>query len=209
METTMTLPLIGILRGVTPEEAVAVSEAAIAAGITTLEVPLNSPDPLTSIHRLVEALGDRAVVGAGTVLNVDEVRAVHAVGGRLVVSPNCRPSVIEETRRLGMQSWPGVLTPSEAFDALDAGASGLKLFPAVQMGIAGMQALRAVLPVGTRLYAVGGIGADEFATWRGAGVNGAGLGSALYRPGQSPAQVGQQARALVAAWQAAGIEADK
>ncbi|MFW3614147.1 2-dehydro-3-deoxy-6-phosphogalactonate aldolase [Billgrantia antri] len=202
----MSLPLIGILRGVTPGEAVAVGEAVLAAGITTLEVPLNSPDPLESIRCLVEALGDRALVGAGTVLGVEEVRAVQAAGGRLVVSPNCRPAVIEETRRLGMQSWPGVLTPTEAFDALDAGATGLKLFPAVQVGVEGMRALRAVLPNGTRLYAVGGIGAAEFAAWRAAGVDGAGLGGALYRPGQSPEWVGEQARALVAAWRAAGGE---
>lgn len=199
----MTLPLIGILRGVTPDEAVAVGEAVLAAGITALEVPLNSPEPLESIRRLVESLGERALVGAGTVLNTDQVREVHAVGGRLVVSPNCRPAVIEETRRLDMQSWPGVLTPSEAFDALEAGATGLKLFPAVQVGIEGMKALRAVLPGDTRLYAVGGIGAEDFAAWRAAGVAGAGLGSALYRPGQAPEQVGQQARALVAAWQVA------
>ncbi len=199
----MTLPLIGILRGVTPGEAVAVGEAVLDAGITTLEVPLNSPEPLTSIRRLVEALGDRALVGAGTVLGVDEVREVHAAGGRLVVSPNCRPAVIEATRRLDMQSWPGIITPSEAFDALDAGATGLKLFPAVQVGMAGMKALRAVLPSDTLLYAVGGIGAEEFAAWRAAGVDGAGLGSALYRPGQSPDQVRQQAQALVAAWRTA------
>ncbi|MDR5904648.1 2-dehydro-3-deoxy-6-phosphogalactonate aldolase [Franzmannia qiaohouensis] len=199
----MTLPLIGILRGITPEQAVAVGEAALAAGITTLEVPLNSPQPFDSIARLREALGERALVGAGTVLSPAQVHDVHAAGGQLVVSPNCRPAVIEATRRLDMQSWPGVVTPSEAFDALDAGANGLKLFPAVQVGIAGMQALRAVLPVGTRLYAVGGIGVDNFAAWRAAGVDGAGLGSALYRPGQAAGQVGEQARTLVAAWQAA------
>ncbi|MGR4067262.1 2-dehydro-3-deoxy-6-phosphogalactonate aldolase [Halomonas sp. LR3S48] len=203
----MTLPLIGILRGVTPGEAVAVGEAILAAGITTLEVPLNSPEPLESIRRLVDALGDRALVGAGTVLDPGQVREVHAAGGRLVVSPNCRPTVIEATRRLGMQSWPGVLTPSEAFDALEAGATGLKLFPAVQVGIEGMKALRAVLPGDTRLYAVGGIGADDFAAWRAGGISGAGLGSALYRPGQAPEQVGRQAQALVAAWQAAGSKA--
>ncbi len=199
----MTLPLIGILRGITPAEAVAVGEAVLAAGITTLEVPLNSPEPLTSIRRLAEALGERARVGAGTVLTQAQVRDVHAAGGGLVVSPNCRPAVIAETRRLGMASWPGVVTPSEAFDALDAGASGLKLFPAVQVGLEGMQALRAVLPAGTRLYAVGGIGADNFAAWLAAGVDGAGLGSALYQPGQSAVQVGEQAHALVAAWNAA------
>ncbi|QTF91985.1 2-dehydro-3-deoxy-6-phosphogalactonate aldolase [Halomonas sp. BM-2019] len=203
----MTLPLIGILRAITPEEAVAVGEAVLAAGITTLEVPLNSPEPLESIRRLAEALGEGALVGAGTVLTVDQVRDVHAAGGRLVVSPNCRPAVIEATRRLGMQSWPGIVTPSEAFDALDAGATGLKLFPAVQVGLEGMRAVRAVLPAGTRLYAVGGIGEDTFAAWRAAGVDGAGLGSALYQPGQSATRVGEQARALVAAWQAAGGEA--
>ncbi|MDR5901730.1 MULTISPECIES: 2-dehydro-3-deoxy-6-phosphogalactonate aldolase [Halomonas] len=202
----MTLPLIGILRGVTPDEAVAVGEAVLAAGITTLEVPLNSPDPLESIRRLADTLGDRALVGAGTVLTPSQVRDVFAAGGRLVVSPNCRPAVIEESRRLDMQSWPGIVTPSEAFDALEAGASGLKLFPAIQVGLEGMQAMRAVLPTGTRLYAVGGIGVDNFAAWRSAGIDGAGLGSALYRPGQSPAVVGEQAQALVAAWRAAGDE---
>ncbi|SDM00842.1 2-keto-3-deoxy-phosphogalactonate aldolase [Franzmannia pantelleriensis] len=199
----MTLPLIGILRGVTPDAAVAIGEAVLAAGITTLEVPLNSPQPLDSIARLREALGERALVGAGTVLSAAQVRDVHAAGGQLVVSPNCRTAVIEATRRHDMHSWPGVVTPSEAFEALDAGASGLKLFPAVQVGIAGMQALRAVLPVGTRLYAVGGIGADNFVDWRAAGVDGAGLGSALYRPGQEAGQVAEQARRLVTAWQAA------
>jgi 2-dehydro-3-deoxyphosphogalactonate aldolase len=200
----MSLPLIGILRGITPSDAIEVGEALLAAGIERIEVPLNSPDPLESIHRLAGALGDRALIGAGTVLTPDQVRDVHAAGGRLIVSPNCRPAVIEATRRLGMQSWPGVVTPSEAFDALEAGASGLKLFPAVQVGIAGMQALRAVLPTGTELFAVGGIGVGNFVDWRTAGVNGAGLGGALYKPGQTPAQVGEQARALVAAWNAAG-----
>ncbi|MCH4562373.1 MULTISPECIES: 2-dehydro-3-deoxy-6-phosphogalactonate aldolase [Halomonas] len=203
----MTLPLIGILRGVTPEEAVAVGEAVLAAGITTLEVPLNSPAPLESIRRLTKALGDRALVGAGTVLTPAQVRDVQAAGGQLIVSPNCRPAVIEETRRLAMASWPGVVTPSEAFDALDAGATGLKLFPAVQVGLEGMKAVRAVLPAGTLLYAVGGIGVDNFAAWRAAGVDGAGLGGALYQPGQSPERVGEQARELVAAWRAAGGEA--
>ncbi|MGY6563531.1 MAG: 2-dehydro-3-deoxy-6-phosphogalactonate aldolase [Halomonadaceae bacterium] len=202
----MSLPLIAILRGIIPDEAVAVGEAILAAGITTLEVPLNSPEALESIRRLSEALGERALVGAGTVLTEEELSEVHAAGGRLAVSPNCRPAVIAATRRLGMQSWPGVLTPSEAFDALDAGATGLKLFPAVQMGTQGMQALRAVLPPGTLLYAVGGIDADTMAAWRSAGIDGAGLGSALYRPGQTPERVGEQARALVAAWKAAAKE---
>ncbi|EHJ92132.1 2-dehydro-3-deoxy-6-phosphogalactonate aldolase [Vreelandella boliviensis] len=196
----MTLPLIGILRGVAPDEVVDIAKAVLDAGITQIEVPLNSPNPLESIRRLVEAFGERAVIGAGTVLTPAQVREVHAAGGRLIVSPNCRPAVIEETHRLGMASWPGIVTPSEAFDALDAGATGLKLFPAVQVGLAGMQAVRSVLPTGALLYAVGGVGVDNFAAWRAAGVDGAGLGSALYKPGQSASQVGQQAQALVDAW---------
>ena len=198
----MTLPLIGILRGVTPDEVVEIARAVLAAGITQIEVPLNSPDPLESIRRLVDVVGERAVIGAGTVLTPAQVRDVHAAGGRLIVSPNCRPSVIEETHRLDMASWPGIVTPSEAFDALDAGATGLKLFPAVQVGLEGMKAVRAVLPSGTLLYAVGGVGIDNFTTWQAAGVDGAGLGSALYKPGQTASQVSQQAQALVAAWQA-------
>ncbi|MFO8047336.1 MAG: 2-dehydro-3-deoxy-6-phosphogalactonate aldolase, partial [Halomonas sp.] len=168
---------------------------------------LNSPEPLASIRRLADALGERALVGAGTVLTVAQVHGVHAAGGRLVVSPNCRPAVIEATRRLGMQSWPGIVTPSEAFDALDGGATGLKLFPATQVGIDGMKALRSVLPERTQLYAVGGIEVANVAAWRSAGIDGAGLGSALYRPGQSPAQVMQQASELVAAWHLAQREA--
>ncbi|MBT2788438.1 MULTISPECIES: 2-dehydro-3-deoxy-6-phosphogalactonate aldolase [unclassified Halomonas] len=196
----MTLPLIGILRGVAPDEVVDIAKAVLDAGITQIEVPLNSPNPLESIRRLVDAFGESAVIGAGTVLTPAQVREVHAAGGRLIVSPNCRPAVIEETHRLGMASWPGIVTPSEAFEALDAGATGLKLFPAVQVGLEGMQAVRSVLPTGTLLYAVGGVGVDNFAAWRAAGVDGAGLGSALYKPGQSASQVGQQAQALVDAW---------
>ncbi|RUR30669.1 2-dehydro-3-deoxy-6-phosphogalactonate aldolase [Vreelandella nanhaiensis] len=198
----MTLPLIGILRGIKPDEAVDIAQEVLEAGITQIEVPLNSPDPFTSINLLAEAFGERAVIGAGTVLTPEQVREVYDAGGRLIVSPNCRPSVIEETRRLGMASWPGIVTPSEAFDALDAGATGLKLFPAVQVGLEGMKAVRAVLPSGTLLYAVGGVGVDNFAAWRAAGVDGAGLGSALYKPGQTPSEVSRQAKALVAAWEA-------
>ena len=198
----MSLPLIGILRGVAPDEVLEIAKAVLAAGITHIEVPLNSPNPLESIRLLAEALGEHAVIGAGTVLTPDQVRDVHAAGGRLIVSPNCRPAVIAETHRLGMASWPGIVTPSEAFDALEAGATGLKLFPAVQVGLEGMKAVRAVLPTGTLLYAVGGVGIDNFAEWRAAGVDGAGLGSALYKPGQNAAQVGKQAQALVDAWSA-------
>lgn len=198
----MSLPLIGILRGVTPEEVVDIAEAVLAAGITQIEVPLNSPNPLESIRLLADKFGEHALIGAGTVLTAAQVRDVYDAGGRLIVSPNCRPAVIEETHRLDMASWPGIVTPSEAFDALDAGATGLKLFPAVQVGLEGMKAVRAVLPAGTLLYAVGGVGIGNFAEWRAAGVDGAGLGSALYKPGQSASQVGKQAQALVDAWSA-------
>ncbi|SDF87036.1 2-keto-3-deoxy-phosphogalactonate aldolase [Onishia taeanensis] len=203
----MSLPLVAILRGVTPAEIIDIAEAIIAAGITRIEIPLNSPQPLESVEKLVrhcaEHHGDRILVGAGTVLTPEQVRDVHAVGGRLVVSPNCNVEVIRESRRLDMVSMPGIVTPSEAFAALEAGASGLKLFPATQVGIANMKAMQTVLPAGTELYAVGGIGTDNFAEWRAAGVHGAGLGTAIYTPGLNAEQVGERARALVAAWQAA------
>jgi|TARA_B100000700_G_scaffold22521_2_gene21848 2-dehydro-3-deoxyphosphogalactonate aldolase len=203
----MSLPLVAILRGVTPAEIIDIAEAIIAAGITRIEIPLNSPQPLESVEKLVrhcaEYHGERILVGAGTVLTPEQVRDVHAVGGRLVVSPNCNVEVIRESRRLDMVSMPGIVTPTEAFAALEAGASGLKLFPATQVGIANMKAMQTVLPAGTELYAVGGIGTDNFAQWRAAGVHGAGLGTAIYTPGLSAEQVGERARALVAAWQAA------
>ncbi|WP_458526850.1 2-dehydro-3-deoxy-6-phosphogalactonate aldolase [Onishia taeanensis] len=203
----MSLPLVAILRGVTPDEILTIAEEIIAAGITRIEVPFNSPAPLESIAKLArysaEHHGGEVLVGAGTVLSPDQVRDVHAAGGRLIVSPNMNEAVIRESRRLEMVSMPGIVTPSEAFAALAAGASGLKLFPATQVGLAGMKAMLAVLPTGTELYAVGGIGVDNFAEWRAAGVQGAGLGTALYTPGLSAAEVGERARALVAAWQAA------
>ncbi|MDN3556514.1 2-dehydro-3-deoxy-6-phosphogalactonate aldolase [Halomonas maura] len=203
----MSLPLVAILRGVTPDEVIAIAEAVIDAGITRIEVPLNSPEPLESLRRLAahaaERGGEEILMGAGTVLTPEQVREVHAAGGRLIVSPNMNEAVIGESRRLEMVSLPGIVTPTEAFAALAAGASGLKLFPASQVGIANMKAMMAVLPAGTELYAVGGIGADNFADWRAAGVHGAGLGTALYTPGLTAAEVGERARALVTAWQQA------
>ncbi len=197
----MSRPLIAILRGITPEAAAPVAEALVAAGIDRIEVPLNSPDAFDSLRGMVAALGDRARIGAGTVLTVDEVRGVRAAGGRLVVSPNADPAVIAETRALGMESLPGVFTATECFAALAAGASGLKLFPAAQIGPAGLAALRAVLPPGTPVYAVGGVGPGDFAAWRAAGADGFGLGAALYRPGDGPETVAPRATAAVAAWE--------
>ncbi len=196
----MTLPLIAILRGVTPAEAPAIAEALISAGITKIEVPLNSPDPLASIGKLARGYSSAALIGAGTVLTVDEVEAVAAAGGRLIVSPNCDRDVIAATKELGMQSWPGVFTPTEAFAALAAGADGLKLFPGSMAGPSGLAALRAVLPKGTLVYAVGGAGPENFQTWIKASADGFGLGSALYRPGMSAADVGARAREIVSAY---------
>ncbi|ABG32394.1 2-dehydro-3-deoxy-6-phosphogalactonate aldolase [Roseobacter denitrificans] len=196
----MTLPLIAILRGVTPDEVCAVAHCLLDAGITQIEVPLNSPDPLESIARLARQMGDAALIGAGTVLSTDEVAAVADAGGRRVVSPNCDTAVIRATKVRDMQSWPGVFTPTEAFAALQAGADGLKLFPGSMAGPSGLSAMRAILPAGTRVYAVGGAGPDNFQTWIDASADGFGLGSALFKPGMSVQEVAQNARAIVAAY---------
>ncbi|MEL6913868.1 MAG: 2-dehydro-3-deoxy-6-phosphogalactonate aldolase [Pseudomonadota bacterium] len=199
----MSRPIIAILRGITPPEAVPVTAAIIAAGIDRLEVPLNSPEAFASISAMAEAHGKEALIGAGTVLTTAEVAAVKSAGGALVVSPNCAPDVIAATRAAHMQSWPGVFTPTEAFAALDAGATGLKLFPGNMAGPGGLKALRAVLPAGTEVYAVGGAGPESFADWLAAGADGFGIGSALYAPGMSPRDVGRRARDIVAAYEAA------
>jgi len=195
--------LIAILRGLAPSEALDVGGALVEAGITIIEVPLNSPEPLKSIRILGDAFGDRAIIGAGTVLTSAQARDVRSAGGRLIVSPNADAEVIAETVRLGMQSWPGVLTPGECFAALKAGATGVKVFPAFQMGTEGLKAVRAVLPAGTRMYMVGGVGPEDFATWRAAGADGFGIGSALYKPGRSAAEVGRIAGEMVAAYDTA------
>lgn len=192
--------LIAILRGITPAEIEAVCAALIEAGITMIEVPLNSPEPFSSISLAAERFSDAAMIGAGTVLTRKEVHAVAAAGGTFVVSPDANRTVIEETVHLTMRSYPGVFTPTEAFKALRAGATGLKFFPAEVLGPTGIKAMKAVLPAETPLYAVGGANPDNFADYLAAGCAGFGLGTYLYTPGRAAAEVAERARAAVAAY---------
>lgn len=194
------LPLIAILRGLTPAEAPTIGEALVSSGFAIIEVPLNSPEPLHSITALTQQF-PQTLIGAGTVLNAQQVQDVHAAGGRLVVAPNFNPAVVAQALALNMVVLPGVATPTEAFAALDAGAHGLKLFPAEMISPATVKALRAVLPKTAALMPVGGITPDNMATYRAAGASGFGLGSALYAPGRPAAQVQEMAQAFVRAWQ--------
>ena len=189
------LPLIAILRGLQPAESVEVGTALHAAGFGLWEVPLNSPNPLQSIAAMRAAFPD-VLVGAGTVLTPQQVREVHAAGGQLIISPNCNPAVIDESVKLGLISLPGVFTPTEAFTALDHGAHGLKIFPAELASPAVIKALLAVLPQGTGIYPVGGITPDNMAPWLQAGAAGFGIGSSLFKPGKSAAQVQADAQAF-------------
>ena len=192
------LPLIAILRGLTPAEAPAICEALVSSGFAIIEVPLNSPEPLNSIATLTK-LFPQSLIGAGTVLNAQQVKDVHAAGGRLVVAPNFKPAVVVQALALNMVVLPGVATPTEAFAALDAGAHGLKLFPAEMITPATVKALRAVLPKTAALMPVGGITTDNMAAYLAAGASGFGLGSALYAPGKSAPAVQQQAEAFARA----------
>ena len=198
----MSRPIIAILRGVKPAEAVGIAGVILAAGIDKIEVPLNSPSPFDSINAIVKAYGDQALIGAGTVLTTAQVKQVRSAGGQLVVSPNCDPAVIGATIAEGMQSWPGVFTPSEALAALQAGATGLKLFPGDMAGPKGLKAMRAILPLGTQVYAVGGAAPDNFSKWIEASADGFGIGSAIYKPGDTTETVAAKAQAIVAAFDA-------
>jgi 2-dehydro-3-deoxyphosphogalactonate aldolase len=191
-------PLIAIVRGVTPDEAEAIGDAIFDAGVRIIEVPLNSPDPLKSIALLSARFGDRALVGAGTVLEAEQVADVKAAGGHLIVSPNTNVEVVAEAVAAGLVSIPGFFTPSDAFDALEAGVTALKLFPAEGASPAMLKAQRAVLPKDLPVFVVGGIRPDNMQPWIAAGANGFGLGSALYQPGQSAAETAEKARAFVA-----------
>ena len=195
-------PLVAILRGVRPDEVEPIGDALVATGFTLIEVPMNSPDPLDSIGRLARRLEAQALVGAGTVLTPDQVRAVQQVGGRLIISPNSDLSVIAQSAQAGLVSMPGYFTPTEAFAAVQAGASALKLFPAEAATPAVLKAQRAVLPKDLPILVVGGINPDNMAPWVAAGANGFGLGSALYKPGATAAQVSEAAQAFLNGWNA-------
>ncbi|WP_295813507.1 2-dehydro-3-deoxy-6-phosphogalactonate aldolase [uncultured Nitratireductor sp.] len=195
--------LVAILRGIGPSEIAAMTDMLIAAGITSIEVPLNSPEPFRSIETAVDVAGDRALVGAGTVLSVDDVDRLADIGGKLVVSPNTDPDVIRRSVELGLVSMPGVFTPSEALLAHKCGASALKFFPASALGPSGVSAIKAILPKDATVCAVGGVSDATFADYIGIGVRAFGLGTGLYRPGDTVDAVREKARRTVEAYDSA------
>ncbi|MEP2980591.1 MAG: 2-dehydro-3-deoxy-6-phosphogalactonate aldolase [Lentilitoribacter sp.] len=199
----MSRNLIAILRGVKPEEVLEICRVLVEIGFTKIEVPLNSPNAYESISILTENLSDDIMIGAGTVLSAEQVDEVKAAGGRLIVSPDCNPSVIDRTVEHGMESWPGVATATEAFTALRHGATGLKLFPGIALKPEGLGALKAVLPKEVQVYPVGGAGPSNFADWFKAGANGFGIGSALYKPGLSAQEVKSRGQDIINAYDAA------
>ena len=192
-------PLIAILRGVRPEECEPIAEALADAGIAIVEVPLNSPDPITSIARLAKRFGDRLLIGAGTVRTPAQVADIARAGGRLIVTPHAAIDIVRAALNHRLFACPGFFTPTEAFALLDAGAHALKLFPSEATSPAVLRALRAVLPAGTQILPVGGIDAGNIQAWHAAGAAGYGIGSAIYRPGDTPDQVAAKARTLIAA----------
>ncbi|WP_271409144.1 2-dehydro-3-deoxy-6-phosphogalactonate aldolase [Pseudomonas sp. Q1-7] len=194
------LPLVAILRGLQPDEAATIGGALAEAGLRMLEVPLNSPQPMETIFRLNQALGDQYLIGAGTVTRAEQVDEIAAAGGRLIVMPHADTTVIRAAKDAGMLCIPGVATPTEAFAALAAGADALKLFPAEVIGQDGLKAWRAVLPADLRVLPVGGISPTTMRAWVAAGARGFGIGSALYVPGLSAAEVGRRARAFAKGW---------
>ncbi|MFS4582407.1 2-dehydro-3-deoxy-6-phosphogalactonate aldolase [Phaeobacter sp. C3_T13_0] len=196
----MSRNIIAILRGMPPSEARPMTDALINAGITKIEVPLNSPSPFNSIAAMLDQAAGRATIGAGTVLNTDAVAKLSAIGAQMVVSPDCNPDVISATKAAGMQSYPGVFTASECFAALRSGADGLKFFPAFKLGLDGFAALKAVLPADAATFAVGGVGPDAFADWQQVGITGFGMGSSLYKPGRSVEDVARIAAETIAAY---------
>jgi 2-dehydro-3-deoxyphosphogalactonate aldolase len=199
------MPLIAILRGVTPSEVVAIADAVVAGGIRTIEIPLNSPQPMASIERAADALSDQAVIGAGTVLSATEVAEVAEAGGRIIVSPNMNAQVIEATKALDLVSAPGVMTPSEAFAALAAGADILKFFPGEIFTLPIIRAFSAVLPKTSALVLVGGVTPETIGAFSGSPIAGFGVGSSLYKPGMSPDEVKDRAQRFKQAMRKAGF----
>ena len=202
----MVRELIAILRGVAPDEAVAIAEELILSGITKIEVPLNSPNAYESIESLANRYSGEAIIGAGTVLKKNEVTSVCNAGGRMIVSPNVNVDDIKETKKLRMRSYPGGFTATECFGAIDSGSDGIKVFPAFLMGVDGFKALRAVLPPGLSTYAVGGVEPSDFAAWLASGITGFGIGNYLYKVGDTVSSVGKKAKKIVSAYDDASNE---